>query len=77
MYLPEVFNRWPHIRVTLDKAKVGASPDEIIRKMRAGQPSILVWSADGNLDLGVITLKPGEDQIVARRLKQELLAQPA
>jgi L-seryl-tRNA(Ser) seleniumtransferase len=72
MYLPEVFNRWPHIRVTLDKAKIGVSPDQVIRRMRAGQPSILVWSADGNLDLGVITLKPGEDRIVARRLKQEL-----
>jgi L-seryl-tRNA(Ser) seleniumtransferase len=72
MYLPEVFNRWPHIRVTLDKDKIRVSPDAVIHRMRAGEPSILVWSADGNLDLGVITLKPGEDRIVARRLKQEL-----
>jgi hypothetical protein len=44
--------------------------------MRAGEPSILVWSSDNALDLGVITLKPGEERIVARRLKQEL-QQPA
>jgi hypothetical protein len=42
--------------------------------MRAGEPSILVWSSQDALDLGVITLKPGEDKIVARRLKQELQA---
>lgn len=72
MYLPEVFNRWPHIRVTWDEAKLGIKTADVIHKMRAGEPSILVWSADNNLDLGVITLKPGEDRIVARRLKQEL-----
>jgi len=72
MYLPEVFNRWPHIRVTWDEAKLGVTRADLIKKMRAGEPSILVWSADNALDLGVITLKPGEDRIVARRLKQEL-----
>jgi uncharacterized pyridoxal phosphate-dependent enzyme len=72
MYLPEVFNRWPHIRITWDEAKLGIKPADVIGKMRAGEPSILVWSADNTLDLGVITLKPGEDRIVARRLKQEL-----
>ena len=72
MYLPEVFNRWPHIRVTWDEAKIGVKPADVMRKMRAGEPSILVWSADNTLDLGVITLKPGEDRIVARRLRQEL-----
>jgi len=72
MYLPEVFNRWPHIRVTWDESKLGLKRDDVIHKMRAGEPSILVWSADNALDFGVITLKPGEDRIVARRLKQEL-----
>jgi len=72
MYLPEVFNRWPHIRVTWDEASLGVKRADLIHKMRLGEPSILVWSADNALDLGVITLKPGEDRIVARRLKQEL-----
>jgi len=72
MYLPEIFNRWPHIRVTWDEAQSGVKRTDLIKKMRAGEPSILVWSSDNALDLGVITLKPGEDRIVARRLKQEL-----
>ena len=74
MYLPEVFNRWPHIRVTWDEAQTGVKRAELIKKMRAGEPAILVWSSENALDLGVITLKPGEDRIVARRLKQELQA---
>ena len=74
MYLPEIFNRWPHIRVTWDEAQSGIKPADVIKKMRAGEPSILVWSSENALDLGVITLKPGEDRIVARRLKQELQA---
>jgi L-seryl-tRNA(Ser) seleniumtransferase len=74
MYLPEVFNRWPHIRVSWDEAKLGLKRADVIHKMRVGEPSILVWSADNALDFGVITLKPGEDRIVARRLKQELQA---
>jgi len=77
MYLPEIFNRWPHIRVTWDEAQLGIKRADLIRKMRAGEPSILVWSADNSLDLGVITLKPGEERVVARRLKQELQAGPA
>lgn len=73
-YLPEIFNRWPHIRVTWDEAQLGVTRADVIRRMRDGEPSILVWSAKDALDLGVITLKPGEDRIVARRLKQELQA---
>lgn len=74
MYLPEIFNRWPHIRVTWDETQLGVKRADVIQKMRAGEPSILVWSAKDALDLGVITLKPGEDRIVARRLRQELRA---
>ena len=72
MYLPEVFNRWPHIRVSWDPAKLRARPADVIRRMREGEPSILVWSGQNALDIGVITLKPGEDKTVARRLRQVL-----
>jgi L-seryl-tRNA(Ser) seleniumtransferase len=72
MYLPEVFNRWPHIRVTWDEAQSGIKRADIVHKLRAGEPSIFILNTDNGLDLGVITLKPGEDRVVARRLKQEL-----
>jgi D-glucosaminate-6-phosphate ammonia-lyase len=74
MYLPEVFNRWPHIRVTWDEAATGIKRADVAHRMRAGEPSIFILSLENALDLGVITLKPGEERIVARRLAQELRA---
>ena len=72
MYLPEIFNRWPHIRVNWDPAKVKAKPREVVQSLRDGEPSIAVLPTREGLDMGVITLKPGEDKIVARRLRQVL-----
>lgn len=74
MYLPEIFNRWPHIRVTWDAGRGDLQSAEVVHKLRAGEPSIFVLPQAGGLDMGVITLKPGEDRIVARRLKQVLTA---
>ena len=74
MYLPEVFNRWPHIRVSWDEAASGIKRADVAHKLRAGEPSIFILSLENALDLGVITLKPGEDKVVARRLVQELRA---
>ncbi|MFO1247421.1 MAG: aminotransferase class V-fold PLP-dependent enzyme [Alphaproteobacteria bacterium] len=74
MYLPEIFNRWPHIRVSWDEAARGVSRADVTRKLRMGEPSIFILPGSNALDLGVITLRPGEEKIVARRLKQELTA---
>ena len=74
MYLPEVFNRWPHIRVSWDEARTGIQRANVVHKLRAGEPSIFILPTEHGLDLGVITLRPGEERIVARRLKQELQA---
>ena len=72
MYLPEIFNRWPHIRVQWDPQRVKAKPNDIVRSLRAGEPSVAVLATREGLDIGVITLKPGEDRIVARRLREVL-----
>ena len=72
MYLPEIFNRWPHIRVQWDPQKVKAKPNDLVRSLRAGEPSVAVLATREGLDIGVITLKPGEDRIVARRLRESL-----
>jgi len=72
MYLPEIFNRWPHIRVQWDPQKVTAKPNDTVRSLRAGEPSVAVLATREGLDVGVITLKPGEDRIVARRLREVL-----
>jgi uncharacterized pyridoxal phosphate-dependent enzyme len=72
VYLPEIFNRWPHVRVSWDESKVRITPGQVVGVLRDGEPSIAVLAAKDGLDLGVITLRPDEDRIVARRLRQAL-----
>ena len=72
MYLPEIFNRWPHIRLSWDEGQVKKSRPDVVRALREGEPSIVVLDTKEALDIGVITLRPGEDKIVARRLREVL-----
>jgi L-seryl-tRNA(Ser) seleniumtransferase len=72
VYVPEIANRWPHVRVSWDRAVIKPSPADVVRMLREGEPSIAVQSTRDALDIGVLTLRPGEDRIVGRRLRQVL-----
>jgi uncharacterized pyridoxal phosphate-dependent enzyme len=67
--VPEVANHVPHVQIVLDQAVTGISGQEISKKLREGTPSIGVRPGD-ELLVGVWMMKPGEDAIVARRLRQ-------
>ncbi|AMY08815.1 selenocysteine synthase [Luteitalea pratensis] len=69
--VPEVANHVPHVQVVLDTAVTGITGQEISKKLREGTPSIGVRPGD-ELLIGVWMMKPGEDAIVARRLKDVL-----
>ena len=69
--VPEVANHVPHVQVVLDKATAGITGQEISKKLREGTPSIGVRPGD-ELLIGVWMMKPGEDAIVARRLREVL-----
>jgi L-seryl-tRNA(Ser) seleniumtransferase len=44
----------------------------VVRAMLEGEPSIAIRSEAETLVVGVWMMQPGEDKIVARRLRQEL-----
>ena len=67
--VPEVANHVPHVQIVLDTAVTGITGQEISKKLREGTPSIGVRPGD-ELLVGVWMMKPGEDAIVARRLRQ-------
>ncbi|MBV7333551.1 aminotransferase class V-fold PLP-dependent enzyme [Chloroflexi bacterium TSY] len=69
---PDEGGAWMRLRVKVDTDALGKTPDEVVANLRAGDPSI--WTrADGDkLFIGVHTLREGEVEIVADRLKQEL-----
>jgi len=69
IFVPEVANHVPHVRLSWDPDKVGLQPEDVIRLLRDGEPSIRVRPGS-EVVVGVWMMRPGEDKIVARRLRE-------
>jgi L-seryl-tRNA(Ser) seleniumtransferase len=76
IFVPEVANHVPHVRITWDATAVGIRAGEVVRALRDGEPSIGARNEGPALVIGVWMMRPGEEKIVARRLRQ-VLEQPA
>ncbi len=63
---------WMRLHVTLDTAALGKSPKAIADELKAGDPGVWVRVDQNELYVMVNTLQDGEDQIVARRLREVL-----
>jgi L-seryl-tRNA(Ser) seleniumtransferase len=85
IFIPPVANNVPHLLIRYDTQRVKISPKEVSRQLRAGTPSIELNPATGSTEasagipkdpnkivVGVWMLEPGEDAIVARRLREVL-----
>jgi L-seryl-tRNA(Ser) seleniumtransferase len=72
IFVPPVANHVPHVRVTWDDRSSRRTAAEIVRAMQNGQPSIAIRSEEEALVVGVWMMQPGDEKIVARRLRQEL-----
>lgn len=71
VFVPEVANHVPHVRITWDAAKVGVTPEQAITALRDGTPSIRVRPGR-EVVVGVWMMKPGEAPVVAKRLREVL-----
>jgi D-glucosaminate-6-phosphate ammonia-lyase len=72
VFVPEVANHVPHVRISWDAAGKGITPAEAVKALRDGEPSIGTRSEGDALVIGVWMMQPGEDKIVARRLREVL-----
>jgi L-seryl-tRNA(Ser) seleniumtransferase len=72
IFVPEVANHVPHVRVTWDAASRPLKAAAVVRAMQEGEPSIAIRSEGESLVIGVWMMQPGEEKVVARRLRQEL-----
>jgi uncharacterized pyridoxal phosphate-dependent enzyme len=61
----------PTILVSLDKEKTGLTADDLVARMRAGDPPILTRAFQGKLLVDPHNLRGDEASIVARRLREE------
>ncbi len=69
--VPEVANHVPHVQIKLDAATAGITGREVSRRLREGTPSIGVRPGE-ELLIGVWMMEPGEEKIVAARLREVL-----
>jgi L-seryl-tRNA(Ser) seleniumtransferase len=85
IFIPPVANNVPHLLIRYDQQRVKISPKEVKNQLHAGNPSIELNPATGSTEasagipndpnkivVGVWMLEPGEDVIVARRLREVL-----
>lgn len=72
-FAPELGNHTPTLRISWDAAKVSLPVKLLQENMRKGDPSIEIMPGENNtLTITTWCLKPGEEKIVATRLKEEL-----
>ena len=85
IYVPPLANHVPHLVIRYDPARVKKTPLEVAEILRTGSPAIELNPSTGHksgtaglpsdentIVVGVWMLEPGEDLIVARRLKEVL-----
>jgi len=79
VFLPEIANNTPTLQLTWDNTKIKMTGRQLKERLWNGNPGIEVMGGgtmgakkDG-IELSVWQLKPGQDKIVANRVKEELL----
>jgi L-seryl-tRNA(Ser) seleniumtransferase len=72
VFVPEVANHVPHVRITWDAAAKGITAGDVVKALKDGEPSIGTRSEGPAVVVGVWMMQPGDDKIVARRLRQVL-----
>ncbi len=72
--IPEIANHTPHLKMTWDQSKIKLSPLDVKKKLFDSEPSIEVTPSTDktNLVVTVWMLKPGETEVVARRIHEVL-----
>ena len=72
VFLPEVANHVPHVRITWGAGGPTLKAADVVQAMRAGEPSIVIRNEDEALVVGVWMMRDGEDRVVAKRLREIL-----
>lgn len=85
VFIPEIANHVPHMLISYDQNRIKITGAEVMKKMREGKPRIELNPSTGGapasaglpggpntIVVGVWMLQPGEDTIVAKRLREVL-----
>ncbi len=71
-FVPEIANHVPHLRIEWDEEALGMTQADCARDLEEGEPSIvcLVGEKERGIAVTPYMMMPGEEKIVARRLKE-------
>jgi D-glucosaminate-6-phosphate ammonia-lyase len=72
VFVPEVANHVPHVRISWEATAKRMTASDVVKRLRDGDPSIGTRSEGDALVIGVWMMRPGEEKIVARRLREVL-----
>ncbi|HEY8938021.1 MAG TPA: aminotransferase class V-fold PLP-dependent enzyme [Cyclobacteriaceae bacterium] len=73
IHVPPLGNHTPTLRISWDANKVKLTDKQLHEALRNGNPSIEIANGENNsVNVTVFMLKPGQEKIVATRLKEEL-----
>jgi len=71
--VPPVANRTPTLNIAWDNTKVKLTKEEFMELLRKGNPSIEVMGGkDNSINITSWNLQPGQEKMVASRIKEEL-----
>ena len=73
IFVPEVAEHHPHLRLLWDESLVKISPSGVVKQLRNGDPSIEVsffGLTGGKFELSAWEMLPGEAEIVGSRLRE-------
>jgi L-seryl-tRNA(Ser) seleniumtransferase len=69
---PGPANAFPSLKVTWDQEKIKIKPEDVVKALKNGTPSIVAGGRKDHLLVGVVLLRPDQVDIVAGRVKSVL-----
>ena len=73
--IPLIANHNPTLKIGWDPSAIKLTRDEMGKRLREGSPSIetISWEDEDSVRVAVFMLQDGEEKIVAKRIREELL----
>jgi L-seryl-tRNA(Ser) seleniumtransferase len=72
VHVPAIANHTPTLRIKWDQNRVHISPADASLRLQQGHPSIETGGGSEEISVSVWMMRPGEERIVARRLRDVL-----
>jgi len=72
VFIPEIANSTPNLEISWDPAVIPFSGKQIQERLSQGEPGIELNAGKNNISLVTFIMVPGEEKIVASRIKEEL-----